>query len=71
MFVFRIYSGLAGIPGDTADLFRQHNIDGVALSLLLRDDIIRMGITRLDQQLILIQSIDLILTLVTSHSDIK
>jgi len=34
------------------------------LSLLLRDDLIRMGIIKLDQQLILMQSIDLLLTLV-------
>ena len=40
------------------------NIDGVALTLLLREDLIRMGITKLDQQLILMQSIDLLLTLV-------
>ena len=61
-----LYSGLAGIQSDISDLFLEHNIDGIALSLLLREDLIRMGITKLDQQLILMQSIDLLLTLVYS-----
>lgn len=56
--------GLAGLPRHISDIFLQCNIDGVALGLLLREDLIRMGITKVDQQLILIQSIDLLLTLV-------
>jgi len=62
-FIF-ICQGLAGIQTDISELFLKYNIDGIALSLLLREDLIRMGITKLDQQLILMQSIDLLLTLV-------
>ncbi|CAF1104298.1 unnamed protein product [Rotaria sordida] len=63
--VARWIGGLAGIQADTSDLFLKNNIDGTALTLLLREDLIRMGITKLDQQLILMQSIDLLLTLVS------
>ncbi|UJR26562.1 hypothetical protein I4U23_007883 [Adineta vaga] len=61
--VARWIGGLAGIQSDISDIFREHNIDGIALSLLLREDLIRMGINKLDQQLILMQSIDLLLIL--------
>ncbi|CAF4846585.1 unnamed protein product [Rotaria sp. Silwood1] len=63
--VARWIGGLAGIEDNISDLFLKHNIDGTALTLLLREDLIRMGITKLDQQLILMQSIDLLLTLVS------
>ncbi|CAF2522711.1 unnamed protein product [Rotaria sp. Silwood2] len=63
--VARWIGGLAGIEDNISDLFLKHNIDGTALTLLLREDLIRMGIKKLDQQLILIQSIDLLLTLVS------
>jgi hypothetical protein len=66
LFSFCICQGLAGIQSDISEIFVKHNIDGVGLSLLLREDLIRMGITKLDQQLILMQSIDLLLTLVRS-----
>ncbi len=56
--------GLAGIQSDVSEIFLEHHINGAALGTLLRDDLIRMGITKLDQQLILMQSIDLLLTLV-------
>ena len=56
--------GLAGLPSHISDIFLQYNIDGIALSLLLREDFLRMGITKLDHQLILMKSIDLLLTLV-------
>ncbi|CAF4051037.1 unnamed protein product [Rotaria magnacalcarata] len=63
--VARWVAGLAGIQSNTSDIFLKHNIDGTALTLLLREDLIRMGITKIDQQLILMQSIDLLLTLVS------
>ncbi|CAF3757449.1 unnamed protein product [Rotaria socialis] len=63
--VARWIEGLAGIQSNTRDIFLKHNIDGTALTLLLREDLIRMGITKIDQQLILMQSIDLLLTLVS------
>lgn len=63
--VARWIAGLAGIQSDVADLFVKSRVNGAALSTLLREDLIRMGITRLDQQLILMQSIDLLLTLVS------
>jgi hypothetical protein len=66
--VARWISGLAGIQSDVSELFLEHHINGAALSTLLRDDLIRMGITKLDQQLILMQSIDLLLTLVNRLS---
>jgi len=59
------FSGLAGIQSDISEIFLEHSINGAALGTLLRDDLIRMGIIKLDQQLILMQSIDLLLTLVT------
>jgi len=59
-----LFQGLAGIQLDISDIFLKNHINGIALSTLLRDDLIRMGITKLDQQLILMQSIDLLLTLV-------
>ncbi|CAF0764190.1 unnamed protein product [Adineta ricciae] len=62
--VARWIGGLANIQSGISDIFCEHNIDGVALSLLLREDLIRMGITKLDQQLIIMQSIDTLLTLV-------
>lgn len=62
--VARWIRGLAGINSDTSDIFLKNRIDGTTLSLLLREDLIRMGITQLDQQLILMQSIDTLLTLV-------
>ncbi|CAF1233926.1 unnamed protein product [Adineta steineri] len=61
--VARWVKGLAGIQSDIGDLFIEHKIDGIALSLLLREDLIKMGIIKLDQQLILMQSVDLLLTL--------
>ena len=66
--VARWIAGLAGIQSDVADLFVKSHINGAALATLLRGDLIRMGITRLDQQLILMQSIDLLLTLVREIS---
>ncbi|UJR22517.1 hypothetical protein I4U23_025567 [Adineta vaga] len=62
--VARWISGLAGIQSDISELFLRYRINGASLGTLLRDDLIRMGITKLDQQLILMQSIDLLLTLV-------
>lgn len=62
--VARWVAGLAGIQSDVADLFLKYHINGAALATLLREDLIRMGITKLDQQLILMQSIDLLLTMV-------
>jgi hypothetical protein len=59
--------GLAGIQSGVSDIFLQHKIKGISLGLLLRDDLHRMGITKLDQQLIIMQSIDLLLTLVRAH----
>lgn len=59
-----IILGLAGIQSEISEIFLEHRINGAALSTLLRDDLIRMGITKLDQQLILMQSIDLLLNLV-------
>jgi hypothetical protein len=64
------FSGLAGIQSDISEIFLEHNINGAALGTLLRDDLIRMGIIKLDQQLILMQSIDLLLTLVTTKQKI-
>lgn len=64
LFFFFACQGLAGVQPKTGDIFLKYKIDGTALSLLLREDLIRMGITSLDQQLILMQSIDLLLTLV-------
>jgi hypothetical protein len=61
---FTLFEGLAGIQSDISEIFLKHRINGAALGTLLRDDFIRMGITKLDQQLILLQSIDLLLTLV-------
>ncbi|CAF2134312.1 unnamed protein product [Rotaria magnacalcarata] len=63
--VARWIAGLAGIQPNISEIFRKYNINGSALGTLLRQDLIRMGITKLDQQLILIQSIDLLLTLIT------
>ncbi|CAF0821417.1 unnamed protein product [Rotaria sordida] len=57
-------AGLAGIQPDISEIFLKHSINGAALGILLREDLIRMGITQLDQQLILTQSIDLLLTLI-------
>ncbi len=65
------FLGLAGIQSDVSELFLEHHINGAALSTLLRDDLIRMGITKLDQQLILMQSIDLLLTLVKQNKTFK
>ncbi|CAF4726922.1 unnamed protein product [Rotaria socialis] len=62
--VARWIAGLAGIQPYISEIFLKYNINGSALETLLRHDLIRMGITKLDQQLILIQSIDLLLTLV-------
>jgi hypothetical protein len=62
--VARWIDGLAGIQSDIGDMFLKHHINGAALGTLLREDLIQMGITKLDQQLILMQSIDLLLTLV-------
>ncbi|CAF4061050.1 unnamed protein product [Rotaria sp. Silwood2] len=62
--VARWIAGLAGIQSDISEIFLKHNINGAALETLLREDLIRMGITKLDQQLILTQSIDLLLTLI-------
>ena len=62
--VARWVAGLAGIQSDVADLFLKYHINGAALATLLREDLIRMGIAKLDQQLILMQSIDLLLTMV-------
>lgn len=62
--VARWISGLAGIQDHIANLFIQSDINGAALPTLLRQDFIRMGIDQLDQQLILMQSIDLLLNLV-------
>jgi len=62
--VARWISGLAGIQPEIGEIFLQNQINGSALSFLLREDFIRMGILKIDQQLILQQSIDLLLTLV-------
>jgi hypothetical protein len=59
-----LFEGLAGIQVDIDAIFLKHHINGAALGTLLREDLIRMGIVKLDQQLILMQSIDLLLTLV-------
>ena len=64
--VARWISGLAGIHDHIAERFRRADISGAALPTLLRGDLIRMGIQQLDQQLILMQSIDLLLNLVNS-----
>jgi len=61
---FFYLSGLAGIPPEISEIFLQHRINGAKLGTLLRGDLIHMGITKLDHQLILMQSIDLLLTLV-------
>ena len=66
IFYFFFCQGLAGISSDVSDIFLRHRIDGTALSFLLREDLIRMGITQLDQQLIIMQSTDTLLTLVNS-----
>jgi hypothetical protein len=55
---------LAGIQSDISDIFLKYRINGAALGTLLREDLIHMGIIKLDQQLILMQAIDLLLTLV-------
>ncbi|CAF0742387.1 unnamed protein product [Adineta steineri] len=62
--VARWIAGLAGIQSDISEIFLQYHINGITLATLLREDLIHMGITKLDQQLILMQSIDLLLTLV-------
>ncbi|CAF1530944.1 unnamed protein product [Rotaria sp. Silwood1] len=61
--VARWIAGLAGIQSDISEIFLKHCINGAALEILLREDLIHMGIIKLDQQLILMQSIDLLLTL--------
>ncbi|CAF1047410.1 unnamed protein product [Adineta ricciae] len=68
--VARWISGLTGIQPEISEIFLRERINGASLGTLLRDDLIRMGITKLDQQLILMQSIDLLLTLVNRlHSE--
>lgn len=63
--IIRIFPiGLAGIQTNIGDFFLKHKINGATLGTLLREDLIRMGIKTLDQQLILMQSIDNLLTLV-------
>lgn len=62
--VFFSKIGLAGIQNEISEIFLEHHINGAALTTILRDDLIRMGIIKLDQQLILMQSIDLLLNLV-------
>jgi hypothetical protein len=56
--------GLAGIASETPSLFRENKIKGSTLGLLMREDLLRMGITKLNEQLMLLQAIDQLLTLV-------
>ncbi|CAF1418105.1 unnamed protein product, partial [Didymodactylos carnosus] len=61
-------AGLAGVHRGTDQIFLEHKIDGQALTVLTRDDLIRMGIKQIDQQMILLQSVDLLSTLVNRLS---
>lgn len=60
----RFISGLAGIESNVSEIFLNNRIDGISLGFVVRDDLQRMGIVKLDQQLILMQSIHQLLTLV-------
>lgn len=62
-FVF-FCKGLAGIQTEIGEIFLRNNVNGSMLGTLLRDDLKRMGIKQFDQQLILMQSIESLLSLV-------